>query len=161
MKALTLLSLVFFLNPVVSRIHAQDRVILYDFRIINGTSDGIDVTEWLLDSEMHTVFYLDASDSTLMLSNKSYKTGTESFGRAKANRPLETVESEEGYEILTMYFDWFFENNYDDESGIAKVKAIITYKPDVTELMIHILPSDFRMIIYHGILERITEPEDL
>lgn len=64
-------------------LYAQDEKpkTLYDFRLYEGATEGMDLTEWLLKSEMHSIFYLYESDSVLMLGNVSYNSDSQSFGR--------------------------------------------------------------------------------
>ncbi len=134
---------------------AQDtrQVTLYDFRLYKGDVDKEDVTEWLLNTEMHTVFYIVEDDSTLMLANISYNSDSQSFGELILTmEPIDQV-SAEGDPVEVRFFNWFYRNSYDDEFGVAKIKAVFTFKKDATYLTIYILPNDFRMIIYHGVTD--------
>jgi hypothetical protein len=153
MKNIFLLSLFISLVSIHITAKAQEQRTLYDFRIIRGTMNEVDVTKWLLDAEMHTVFYRTLEDSALMLANVSYNTDTQSYGTITLTREIEYGETEEGDPVTTYYQDWSFANNYDDETGIAKVKAIFTFKPDATYLTLYIVPNDLRVLIYHGIAE--------
>ncbi len=132
-------------------------VTFYDFRIYKGTSDEKDVTAWLLEAEMRTVFYLHEEDSVLMMANMAIKTGSQSYGPLVQTKDSEYAETEDGDEIEAHYFDWRYTNDYDEETGIAKVKAIIITKKDAIYLNLSIVPNDFRLIIYHDIMER--EPD--
>jgi hypothetical protein len=126
---------------------------LYDFRLYEGATEGMDLTEWLLENEMHTIFYIFESDSVPMLANVSHKSKSQSFGKLTFTKEPQFYTSDEGNESTVYYFDWEYINSYDDETGIAKVKAIITAKPDATYLTMHIVPNDLKLIIYKGITE--------
>lgn len=130
---------------------------IYDFRIYEGVSEENDVTKWLLDSEMHTLFYLYEKDSLLMMANIGYKSGTQSYGRITTTKDSEFGIIEEGHEIEIYYFDWQYINDYDDETGLAKVKAIIETKSDATYLTLTIVPNDLSIIVYKGIIDGVPD----
>jgi hypothetical protein len=151
-----LLSLLVILYSILPGwVYAQEATphTLLNFRIINGTSGDTDITEWLLNSEMHTVFYFYEEDSIMLMANTSFNSDSQSYGPTTKTLESEYGVSEEGYETEVWYFDWSYINSYDDETGIAKIKAIFTTKPDAIYLTLYILPNDFELIVYNGVTE--------
>lgn len=127
--------------------------VLAKFIITEATINGIDETAFYLDQSCYTVFYTFEKDNLIYMANYCDKENTQSFGPMYATESLNHEETSETYEAEEFNFSWRYTNNYNDNTGTAKVLFTKIYKPNGITFTIKIIPKNLDLIVFSGYME--------
>ncbi len=129
--------------------------------IVTSSHDGQNMTKF--DRERGGVILFEFDGKTLVnMSNLSEIDKSKSFGQI-TNFKTDTVYTTGGkYKHLNILFDWNFKNDYDADTGIAKVKFQETESSYGTNFMIQItIQKTGELIEYFGYREGAKNPDVL
>lgn len=129
----------------------QNQEVLAKFIITHAVENNVDITEWIINSGIFTVFYI--VDDDLYMANVSENHDTQSWGRVwgTSNRTQEETATE--YKTDIFRFNWSYTNNYDDKRGTCKVEFLKVYKPQGVVSVLRMVTESLDVIEYTGYME--------
>lgn len=148
-----LLIIAFILFSLVSIAQNDSLKITESYIIYDAVNNDDNITEHLVEAGAFTVFYENIVSKNLYMANIWYKANSKSFGRIyelKSNS-LEQTSQEFKKEFIT--FLWDYANDYDDQSGTAKVELVKIYYPKGILIRLEISPENSPKLTYKGYME--------
>jgi hypothetical protein len=132
---------------------SSEQKVLAKFIITDASFNGIDFTPTILDQGAYTVFYTYQDDGLIYMANYMPKDDTQSYGPMYSAETEQHNETFENYKVDIFYFNWRYTNDYDGQSGTAKVQLTKIFKPQGVAFILKIIPENLDIIIYKGYME--------
>ncbi len=123
------------------------------FIITDASTDGVDTTTAILESEAFMVFYTVENDNILYMSHVWPKHNTQSYGPMYSVISETKKETYEEHKADIFDFNWLYITGYDAKKGKANVQLIKVYKPQGITYVLKIISPNLETIIYKGYLE--------
>lgn len=140
-------------NNLNSKLQAQEteeqRTII-KFQITNGTFNGEDITQRLIDEKAYLVIYRIIKTDDLCMANFWQTSNSQSSGSMHSLLSKHKQATDKNYGTNFTSFQWDYSNTYDDKKGTAKVDLMEIYKPQGGFFTIIIRLENLDVLIYKG-----------
>lgn len=153
MKRKFYLILAFCLILISSGIFAQRQETSAKFVITDASSNGVDITPYVLEAGLYTVFYTSDDDGLLYMANVSPNQESQSYGPIYSSQMASYDETYETYKAEIFYYNWRYINDYDSKKGTAKVQFTKIYKQQGIAFTMKIITEDLDVSIYKGYMQ--------
>lgn len=121
------------------------------FYVTNATTNGVDITEDVLDGGAFTVFY-EIGNITYM-ANCFANNNSQSYGRIYNMQYTNNPETATEYESDVFRFAWNYSNTYDSKSGTCQCELTKIYKPQGVVSVLRMITESLDVIEYTGYLD--------
>ena len=145
-----ILTLTILLFGVIININAQQKVIA-KFNVTHAVSNGDDITEWAVNSNVYTVFYI--LNGQLFMANYAERDDTQSWGRIWGLHEQTEPETLSNYKTDIFYFNWDYKNSYDSKTGTCKAQLLKIYKPQGVVSVLKLITESLDVTEYTGFME--------
>ncbi len=132
---------------------SNEQEVIAKFIISSASVNGKNNTQILLDQGAYTVFYTFQNDGLIYMANYWPKNNSQSFGPMYSAETTRYNETYENYKADVFNYNWRYTNDYDDQSGTAKVQLTKIYKPEGVVFILKIIAENRDVIIYKGYME--------
>lgn len=150
MRKIISVILIFVPTIIIGQIDKQK--IISKFVITNGTKNGNDITELLLEQQAYFVFYREY-DNSLCLANVWVKNNSKSYGKVFDNKDEKSGVMSKEFESNIFSFKWNYENTYNNKQGIANVELVMIHKPIGKVFIMTIISENSDVLKYNGYVE--------
>lgn len=150
---ISLLFIVILFNAYKTLAQDEIQTVIAKFIISDASKNGYDITKYVLENEVYTVFYTSGNDGHTYMANVWPKSDSQSFGRLISVEHESFEETSENYAFDIFDFTWSYINSYDKKRGTAKVQVVKIYKPLGVAFTLKIVSENLDIIIYKGFME--------
>ena len=141
------------LLPLSTLCQEGDQTILAKFTITDAKENGVDITPILLEAGAYTVFYTGTDEDVIYMANVWPNNDSQSYGPMYGVETEKIEESYDNYEADYFAFNWAYSNDYDGETGTARVEVIKVYKPQGVAFVLSMVAENLDVYVYKGFME--------
>ena len=138
-------------TPFMCNAQRENRETLAKFIINHGEQNKVDITEWVVNSGLFTVFY--TINDVPYMANVSDNGDSQSWGRIWGFESYSKEETDTEYQADVFYFNWSYANTYDNKRGTCKIEFIKIYKPQGVVSILKMITESLDVIEYTGYME--------
>jgi hypothetical protein len=132
---------------------AQEQIWLAKLNILEAKIDNVDRTDWYLQQQSYTVFYI-SENGQFCLANVCPGADSQSYGSISMWSAERFPETADSYATEVYTFRWSYANSYDSHTGSALCTLYKVFKPNAVVYELRMVVEDMTTLVFKGYMDR-------